>query len=474
MPRLSLSGKIIALALLNMAVVAGAGYLFIRVQVRSSAESFLLAPASDKIWPISSEISQAIGESSREEWDTILRRIGERVDARVRLATPTGERIAGAPGPLPREVAENFPPPRNQPRTERKDRTKKKRGPPAPIFIAVSEAPQRYWVVARLPIRQEDGSTQPGAVIIETDTAFNPHLFYDPQLVARMAFAVALLSAICWAPFLTGVTGTIRKMDNAAQKIAEGDFDIRVASTRRDELGHLSAQIDRMASRLANYVSGQKRFLGDIAHELCAPIARIQVALGILEYRVAPADRQRLLDLSEEVEQLAALVNELLQFSKLALGAEVTLAPVNVASAVDKAVTRESSSGARLEVEVDQSLAVVANETLFTRSLSNLVRNSIRYAGTAGPVRISARADAGNVVVTVADCGPGVREDALEKIFEPFYRAEQSRTRESGGVGLGLAIVKSGIESCNGTVACRNRDPKGLEVTIRLPEAAKL
>lgn len=471
MPRLSLSGKIIALALLNMAVVAGAGYLFIRVQVRSSAESFLLAPASDKIWPLSAEIGITLGEAPRQEWSDHLKAIGDKINARIYLATPNGEIIAGPPGPLPREVAENFPPPRGERTAERKK--KRKKGPPAPIFVSVSENPQRYWVVARLPIRHEDGSTEPGAVIVETDSIFNSNLFYDPQLVARIAFAVALLSAICWAPFLTGVTGTIRKMDNAAQKIAEGDFDIRVASTRHDELGHLSAQIDRMASRLANYVSGQKRFLGDIAHELCAPIARIQVALGILEHRVSPADRQRLQDLSEEVEQLAALVNELLQFSKLALGAEVTLSRVNVATAVDKAVTRESSSGAQLEVEVDESLSVVANETLFTRSLSNLVRNSIRYAGSAGPVRISARADAGNVVVTVADCGPGVREDALDKIFEPFYRAEESRTRESGGVGLGLAIVKSGIESCSGTVVCRNREPNGLEVTIRLPEAAK-
>lgn len=470
MPRLSLSGKIAALALLNMAVLAGAGYLFIRVQMRSGAESFLLAPASDKIWSVLADVSTVIEEQEREKWDAEFKRIGESIRARIYLATPNGVRIAGETAPLPREVAASFPAPRGQGAPDRKK--KRKRGPPPPVFVNVSESTPRYWVTARLPIRHPDGTTEPGAVIVGTDSVFNPHIFYDPQLVTRIAVAVALLSAFCWAPFLTGVTGTIRKMDHAAQKIAEGDFDVRVGSARNDELGHLSAQIDRMATRLANYVNGQKRFLGDIAHELCAPIARIQVALGILEHRVAPSDRRRLQDLSEEVEQLAALVNELLQFSKLALGAKVTLAPVNVAAAVDTAVSRESGAGAKLEVEVDESLAVVANETLFTRSLSNLVRNSIRYAGSAGPVRISARADDGHVVVTVADCGPGVREDALDKIFEPFYRADESRTRAAGGVGLGLAIVKSGIESCSGTVACRNRDPKGLEVTIRLPEAA--
>ena len=135
--------------------------------------------------------------------------------------------------------------------------------------------------------------------------------------------------------------------------------------------------------------------------------------------------------------------------------------------------SREEMPDSQIDVAVDPGLCVVANEVYFTRSLANLVRNSIRYAGHAGPIAISAQPDGPDVVITVGDSGPGVDDSELERIFEPFYRREESRSRESGGVGLGLAIVKSGIESCRGSVACRNRQPHGLEVTIRLPAAIR-
>jgi two-component system, OmpR family, sensor histidine kinase CpxA len=111
---------------------------------------------------------------------------------------------------------------------------------------------------------------------------------------------------------------------------------------------------------------------------------------------------------------------------------------------------------------------VLADPDYLFRALSNLLRNAIRYAGSAGPIAISSEEASGEIVITVADRGPGVPEPELDKIFTPFYRQELSRTRETGGAGLGLAIVKSCIESCKGTVCCRNRLPSGLEVEIRL------
>ncbi len=105
------------------------------------------------------------------------------------------------------------------------------------------------------------------------------------------------------------------------------------------------------------------------------------------------------------------------------------------------------------------------------RAVSNLVRNSLRYASSNGPITISAKADGEHVLLSVIDQGPGLPPDALDRVFTPFYRLDDSRSRESGGVGLGLAMVKSLVESSGGTASCRNLDPKGLEVTIRLPRA---
>ena len=95
----------------------------------------------------------------------------------------------------------------------------------------------------------------------------------------------------------------------------------------------------------------------------------------------------------------------------------------------------------------------------------------MRYAGGPGPIIISAQLQADRIVVTVADCGPGVPDEALERIFTPFFRLESARDRKTGGTGLGLAIARSCVEACGGTVTCSNRKPHGLNVTLTLQAA---
>jgi len=134
-------------------------------------------------------------------------------------------------------------------------------------------------------------------------------------------------------------------------------------------------------------------------------------------------------------------------------------------------VARESTPGSTIQVDVDDALRVLADPEYLLRSFSNLIRNSVRYAGAYGPIQITANSESDGVVITVADHGPGLPEEALEEVFTPFHRPEFARTRETGGAGLGLAIVKSCVEACRGTVRCRNRQPKGLAVDIRLAAA---
>jgi two-component system sensor histidine kinase CpxA len=261
-------------------------------------------------------------------------------------------------------------------------------------------------------------------------------------------------------------------MDRVTQQIAEGKFDAQVASERSDELGHLGGEIDRLAARLRGFVTNQKRFLGDIAHELSAPIARIQFALGILEQRTSEAEQPHVARLNEEIQEMSSLVNELLSFSKagLAMGS-VPMTAVNVAAVAQRVATRESLTGAAIEVNVPAELTVTANEAYLQRSISNVLRNAVRYAAQAGPIAVTAARTGKDVAISITDAGPGLPESELEEVFAPFYRPESARTRETGGVGLGLAIVKSCIEACGGTVGCRNRKPAGLEVWMRLPAA---
>jgi two-component system sensor histidine kinase CpxA len=283
-------------------------------------------------------------------------------------------------------------------------------------------------------------------------------------------------------------------MTGAAEEIAQGRFETQVESTRGDELGRLAASLNDMAARLREFFTGQKRFLGDIAHELCSPLARMEMALGILEQRAADDEaRSYVADVREEARHMASLVNELLSFSKAGIGGRsVQLQPVPLAALAARLVARETREHGGIVLDVPAELAAFAEPDLLARALGNVIRNAVRYAAPvsatgegahsfrplqhadgrpAGPIVVAARSSGAQVVITVTDSGPGVSEDALHRLFDPVFRPEAARTRETGGAGLGLAIVKSCIEACGGSVTARNVQPSGLQVEFTLGRA---
>jgi two-component system sensor histidine kinase CpxA len=195
------------------------------------------------------------------------------------------------------------------------------------------------------------------------------------------------------------------------------------------------------------------------------------MVIGILEQRADPASRGAVSDAADEVKEMSSLVNELLSFSKAGLKPrDVEGQPVDLGELAARIVEREGGAG-RVQVAVPAGLVALAEPELLGRALANLVRNALRYAGDAGPITVSAERTGGDILLRVTDSGPGVPDDALSRIFDPFYRVEASRSRETGGVGLGLAIVKTCVEACRGRVIARNRQPCGLEVTLQLPAA---
>jgi len=224
-----------------------------------------------------------------------------------------------------------------------------------------------------------------------------------------------------------------------------------------------------MTSRLSAFVKGQKRFLGDVAHELGSPIARIQFGLGALEQRVEGKSRKRVTEVMEDVDHLSKLVNELLAFSRADLKSNtVRLEKIELLPVVQAAVKRESTPAVTIITKIDPEIHVVASAELLTRALANLIRNAVKYAGDTGPIDVFAERRKDEVAIEVRDTGPGVSEDLLDRLFEPFFRPEASRDRDSGGVGLGLAIVKTCVATCKGTVSTANLQPNGFAVTITL------
>jgi two-component system sensor histidine kinase CpxA len=318
----------------------------------------------------------------------------------------------------------------------------------------------------------EPGERRPSmaVLVVVSNSMSGRGLFFDVRPWLFVAAGIVGVSVLIWFPFVRGLTRAIGQMTTATEEIARGRFDAQMTVKRSDELGRLAVAINQLSGRLAGFVGGQRRFLGDISHELNSPLARLDVALGIVEERVPEENRPLIADAQEEVRFMSQLVAELLAFAKAGMKEqEVRLSAVLVKPVCEAVVAREAQ-GRDVTVDVDPALSVLAQPQLLARAVANLVRNALRYAGHAGPVVVSARAVGDEAAISVRDRGPGVPPEALARLFEPFFRIEVDRDRATGGAGLGLAIVKTCVDACQGTLDARNLSP-GFEVEIRLRRA---
>jgi two-component system sensor histidine kinase CpxA len=204
---------------------------------------------------------------------------------------------------------------------------------------------------------------------------------------------------------------------HAADQIAAGRFEVSLPR-RSDELGQLGQSIEAMADRLSHLIGGQKRFLGDAAHELCAPLSRMRTALGILENRVAPSLTELLKSVEADAAELASLVEEILSFSRAGNHPPMIKA-VPLGELIDELIARECSGMPFLN-ETPRDLVVAADPKLLRRALSNLLRNTQMHAGLQAKMHFSAELRDQMIHLTVSDNGPGVPDEELSRIFRHF------------------------------------------------------
>ncbi|MDR3579245.1 MAG: ATP-binding protein [Oryzomonas sp.] len=277
------------------------------------------------------------------------------------------------------------------------------------------------------------------------------------------------------------LTAPIRRLRTAAQRLACGDLSARVGMSPQkpgDEVADLGHDLDRMAERIETLVESQKRLLRDISHELRSPLARINVALGLVRRNGSPSGERYLDRIEAETERLNELIGQLLTLTVLESGSEqlqretVDLENL-VREVVDDAGFEAEEHNRRVLIIACEALQISGNREMLRRVVENVVRNAVRYTdeGTAVEIVLHAVQHDGGpcAVLTVRDHGPGVPEAALTNIFRPFYRVADARDRQSGGTGIGLAIVERALHMHNGTVTARNALEGGLIVEIRLP-----
>lgn len=482
--RAPLYAQICGWFLLNLALIGLLVYGFVRVQFHLGLDSLLAGRAGDRIEAVAGVITAELRDRPPGEWNAILERFSSNYGVRFALFRTDKQQAAGEPLALPAPVRAwmggfGRPPLPRAPREERPPQPAAGPPPPPPPLagppnhprkLVRTSRPTRYWVLVRTPINPPDRPPQPPYTLVAASESLSAGgLFFEWKPWIAVAAGCLAVSVLCWIPLARGLTVAIRRLTQATGRIAEGRFDARVPEDRGDELGALAGSVNRMASRLEGYVTGQRRFLGDIAHELCAPIARLQMALGILEQRAGADTQGPVADVREEIEQMSALVGELLSFSKASLaGNAINRRPAPLRALIEQATEREAAPGVEFTVAAPAEASVLAEPDLLLRALSNLLRNAARYAGDAGPITVNAERAGERWAVRVSDCGPGIPAEAVAKIFDPFYRVDPSRDRATGGAGLGLAIVKTCVEACGGTVSCRRLAP-GFEVEMLLP-----
>ena len=141
---------------------------------------------------------------------------------------------------------------------------------------------------------------------------------------------------------------------------------------------------------------------------------------------------------------------------------------INLLQIAEEVIEREKFAQADIQIEIDDDLRVQANRNFLSKALSNVLRNAVRYAAAKGEITLKADQEKEIVILRIIDEGEGVPEEELNRIFEPLYRVEKDRARQTGGTGLGLAIVKTCIEACGGKVTAENLKPNGFEISFSL------
>ncbi|MGI8826466.1 MAG: sensor histidine kinase [Chloroflexota bacterium] len=302
-------------------------------------------------------------------------------------------------------------------------------------------------------------------------------------LGAVMALLLATLAAI---PIINRALRPLHRVAQTAEAIAGGDLDQRAHLERTaDEVGRLGSAFDAMVDRLQEALSSARRseermrsFLADASHELRTPLTALRGTSQILlRQRVDRADYEKALRaIHLETVRLSKLVDDLLTLTRLHTSQSFHPEPVPVRQFVMEFVERYGPAWRDNVIAVNgpawgSASAYVEPEAL-TRILINLVDNAIRFSSAGQPVTMSGRSDSASVSIDVHDDGPGLSSEDAERVFERFYRASKSRSRESGGSGLGLSIVQSLVEANGGRIRIDTALGRGTTVEVAFPRAA--
>ncbi len=294
-----------------------------------------------------------------------------------------------------------------------------------------------------------------------------------PSVSGVIAAAVAMV--MVW--FLSrGMTSPLREMAAAASAMAKGNYDRRVSSSSRDEVGELARAFNRMAAELAETDRVRRDLVANVSHELRTPITALQAVLENLVDGVSEPDPETFRTMLSQVERLGRLVKQLLDLSRLESGAvPLERSEFRVEPLLTHAVREQQLHAPEIAVSVSvdsPDLMADGDPERVHQVVANLLENAVRHTPRGGTVQVRASRATGNgdgVKIEVLDEGPGIAAADEARIFERFYRADSARASSDGGAGLGLAIAQWIVDLHGGDIHPEPREPHGCRMVVTLP-----
>jgi len=302
------------------------------------------------------------------------------------------------------------------------------------------------------------------------------------ESVARFfvaALGIAAIASAALAIFIgRRVASPLREVSDAARLIAHGDHAVRVRPRGPEEIRSLGDSFNRMAAEIEEQERMRREFVSNAAHELRTPLTNLQGYLEALRDGVMTADRATFESLHEEVDRMVRLSRSIdaLAEGDVAARGMGELREIDLRAAIIAAVELYSAAlerrGLAIEVDLPAVLRACADPDHLAQVLANLLQNAVRYTPDGGHIAVSGRRRDTDVLVTIANTGPGIPSEDLPHVFERFYRVEKSRDRATGGAGIGLAIVKTLVELGGGRVGAESA-PDATRFWFSLPAATR-
>lgn len=293
----------------------------------------------------------------------------------------------------------------------------------------------------------------------------------DSLLWPLSALGIAMLVLTLFSLWLTlSITRPLNRLRGAVHDLGQTAYQqnsLAKLAERRDELGVLAADFNRMGERVQGLISSQRQLLRDVSHELRSPLARLRIALALTERADAATRESYWPRLSQECDRLEALISEILALARL--DAEPGAAqPINLDELLRKVQDDAHLDAPEqpLSIQLQSGLQLNGWPDMLQRALDNLLRNALRFNPTGQAIKVSARREGEQLCLSVRDHGPGAAPEHLSRLGEPFFRAPG---QTSSGHGLGLAIARRAAERHGGQLELANHAQGGFVATLRLP-----